>query len=80
MTESRLFYAIFEREADGGFCVSVPALPGCFSQGDHFEEALANIREAIALYQEVMTERESDWQPEVNPLFTMPVEEYARAA
>ncbi|MGA8198085.1 MAG: type II toxin-antitoxin system HicB family antitoxin, partial [Acetobacteraceae bacterium] len=29
---------------------SVPALPGCVSQGDNRDEALANIREAIELY------------------------------
>jgi predicted RNase H-like HicB family nuclease len=39
-----------EPEEDGGFVVSVPALPGCISQGDTREEALANIREAIAVY------------------------------
>lgn len=44
------YTVIFEREADGGFVVSVPALPGCVSEGDTREEALANIREAITLY------------------------------
>ena len=39
-------------EADG-FSVSVPALPGCHSQGDTLEEALANIREAAELWLEV---------------------------
>jgi len=43
---------LFEEEKDGGFSVSVPSLPGCFSQGDTFEEALKNIREAISLYLE----------------------------
>lgn len=46
------FTAILEQEPDGGFVVSVPALPGCISQGDTREEALANIRQAIQLYLE----------------------------
>jgi len=37
-------------EDDGEFVVSVPALPGCISQGDTRAEALSNIREAIGLY------------------------------
>jgi predicted RNase H-like HicB family nuclease len=49
--EATLSYTvILEREADGGFVVSVPALPGCGSQGDSRQEALLNIREAIELY------------------------------
>jgi predicted RNase H-like HicB family nuclease len=44
------YTAILEREVDGGFVVSVPALPGCVSQGDSRQEALSNIREAIELY------------------------------
>ena len=46
------YTVLLEPEEDGGFVVSVPALPGCISQGDTREEALANIREAIALYVE----------------------------
>ena len=37
---------------DGGYSVTVPALPGCHTQGDTLEEALANAREAIRLYLE----------------------------
>ncbi len=44
------YTVILEREADGGYVVSVPALPGCVSQGDDREQAIANIREAIELY------------------------------
>ncbi len=44
------YTVVLEQEADGGYVASVPALPGCFSQGDTREEALANIREAIELY------------------------------
>lgn len=41
------------REPDfesGSYVVSCPSLPGCHSQGDTREEALANIREAIEAY------------------------------
>ena len=39
---------------EGGFHVWVPALPGCHSWGRTKEEALANIKEAAALYLESM--------------------------
>ena len=35
---------------DGYFVVEVPSLPGCISQGESKEAALANIKEAIKLY------------------------------
>jgi predicted RNase H-like HicB family nuclease len=44
------YTAVLEQERDGGYVISVPALPGCVSQGDTRVEALENIREAIALY------------------------------
>lgn len=44
------YTVILEREPDGGYVVSVPAMPGCVSQGDDRDCALANIREPIELY------------------------------
>lgn len=44
-------------EATGGYSVSVPALPGCHSQGESLEDALVNIREAADLWLEVTAER-----------------------
>lgn len=41
---------ILEKSDEGGYTVYVPSLPGCISEGDTEEEALENIREAIALY------------------------------
>jgi predicted RNase H-like HicB family nuclease len=35
---------------DGGYTVTVPALPGCISEGDTVEDAKANIKEAIRGY------------------------------
>jgi antitoxin HicB len=46
------YTVVLEKEEDGGYVVSVPALSGCVSQGNNREEALANIREAIELYVE----------------------------
>jgi len=43
---------LLEPSEDGGYTVRVPSLPGCISEGDTREEALANIREAIQLYLE----------------------------
>jgi predicted RNase H-like HicB family nuclease len=40
----------------GGYVVEVPSLPGCRSQGDTKEEALANIQDAIQLYIEDLIE------------------------
>lgn len=37
---------------EGGYTVYVPALPGCISEGDTREEAIENIKEALALYLE----------------------------
>ena len=44
-----------EHEADGGYPASCPALPGCHSQGDTIDEAMANAREAVELYLESLT-------------------------
>jgi len=43
---------VLEPSEEGGFTVFVPGLPGCISEGDSKEEALANIKEAIELYLE----------------------------
>ncbi len=40
------YTAVFHPEEDGGYSVTVPALPGAISQGDTLEEARDNIREA----------------------------------
>jgi antitoxin HicB len=35
---------------EGGYTVTVPALPGCVTEGETIEECLANAQEAIGLY------------------------------
>ena len=44
---------ILESSDEGGYTVYIPSLPGCISEGNTKEEALANIREALELYLEV---------------------------
>ena len=54
------YTAVFELDRTvGGYTVTIPALPGCVSEGDTFEAALENIKEAAALYLAVMKERSS---------------------
>ncbi|MCG2768459.1 MAG: type II toxin-antitoxin system HicB family antitoxin [Chloroflexota bacterium] len=52
---------VLEPSDEGGYTVYVPSLPGCISEGDSVEEALANIQEAIELYLEPV---EDDWVAE----------------
>ncbi len=43
-------YKVVLHRTDEGMSVSVPGLPGCWSEGDTEEEALENIRDAISEY------------------------------
>ncbi len=51
------FMTVLERDEDGVWIAQCPAIPGCVSQGVTREEALANVREAIAACLEVRAER-----------------------
>lgn len=52
----RVFPIVLVPQIEGGFFVDCPSLPGCYSQGETFEETLTNIREAIELTLEDMAE------------------------
>jgi antitoxin HicB len=43
------YKVVFESAEEGGFVVTCPAVPGTVSQGETYEEALANIKEAVEL-------------------------------
>src|SRR6266481_3490368 len=51
------FATVLDRDEDGMWIAECPSIPGCVSQGKTREEALANIKEAIALCLEVRAER-----------------------
>jgi predicted RNase H-like HicB family nuclease len=51
------------KEAEGGFSVTVPSLPGCITQGDDLDDAIAMAKEAIELYIEELKERGEKYPP-----------------
>lgn len=50
------YTVILERDPSGILVAHVPALRGCVSQGRNKREAIRNVKEAIALYIETLTE------------------------
>jgi predicted RNase H-like HicB family nuclease len=50
---TRQFDVVVERDAEGYFVASVPALPGCHTQARSLDELMARIQEAISLCLEV---------------------------
>ncbi len=74
--EIQYFTAVFESDTEaGGYTVTIPALPGCISEGNTFEEAQKNIREAAELYLEVMRERkEEDLFQKTTNIIVAPIE------
>lgn len=48
------FTAIFEPAEEGGYVAYVPALPGCMTQGETFEEAEIMAKDAIEAYLETL--------------------------
>lgn len=52
-------HIIIEQDENGYYVAEVPALPGCLSQGKTREEAIANIKEAIEGWLEVMESKKS---------------------
>jgi predicted RNase H-like HicB family nuclease len=55
--EVRMRYRIALHKSDEGYSVSVPGLPGCWSQGTSEQEALDNIKDAIREYLSVINEQ-----------------------
>lgn len=70
------YITIFQEELTGGYSVWVPELPGCASQGETLEEAIANIKEAIELYLEDKTGIQ-DSPTQYKNQFTVPINIYA---
>jgi predicted RNase H-like HicB family nuclease len=54
--EVQIYAVVIHEDPDGGFWGEVPALPGCYSQGETIDELKNNIREAIAGVLELLKE------------------------
>lgn len=59
------YTAIFEPAEEGGYVVTVPALPGCATQGETFEEASAMIKDAIQGYLAVLKDDKQEIPQEI---------------
>jgi predicted RNase H-like HicB family nuclease len=44
------FTVVIEKDEDGTYIVSCPAIQGCYSQGDTLKQAMANIKDTISLH------------------------------
>ena len=60
----RHYAVVIHEDSEGGFWGEVPALPGCYSQGETVDDLKHNIREAIAGVLEVL--REQGQEPNSN--------------
>ena len=72
------YSAVFEPDSvSGGFVVTIPALPGCISEGNTFEDAKKNIEEAASLYLEFLEEKKEEVPIESGKSFVAPVRVFA---
>jgi predicted RNase H-like HicB family nuclease len=73
------FHVTLDRDEDGVWVAECPSIPGCVSQGTTKEEALENVREAIALCLEARSERglpltiETREEPRTAPILPLPL-------
>jgi predicted RNase H-like HicB family nuclease len=58
------YAVVIHEDPEAGFWAEVPALPGCYSQGETIEELMRNVREAVTGVLEVM--KEQGKRPEAN--------------
>ena len=62
------YAVVIHQDPEGGFWAEVPALPGCYSQGETMDEVMENVREAITGVLEVMKEQGRQPEPSIQIL------------
>lgn len=73
-----VYTVVLKREAVGGYSVSVPALPGCHTQGDSLAEALLMAEDATRLFLEALAARGQPAPPD-NPQVVVDLEDATEA-
>jgi predicted RNase H-like HicB family nuclease len=77
MRKEHTYTVLFEPAEEGGYVVTVPALPGVVTQGDSLEEAREMARDAILGYLEAL-QKDGEPIPDDTPLELEPVKEQIR--
>ena len=54
------FDVVILEDESGGYIALVPALPGCHTQGDTIDDVMRNVKEAIELYLETLSDEEEE--------------------
>jgi predicted RNase H-like HicB family nuclease len=54
--KKHLLQVVIEQDEDGVYVASCPALQGCYTQGDTYEESMKNIRDVIQMCLEELKE------------------------
>ncbi|MBI2842222.1 MAG: type II toxin-antitoxin system HicB family antitoxin [Armatimonadetes bacterium] len=73
MTQEYRFTVVVEKDEDGYFAFC-PELQGCYTQGETYEEALANIQDAIRLHvEDIIESGDTVPQPEQVSLTTLKI-------
>lgn len=65
---------LLEPAEEGGFTVVVPALPGCITEGDTFEQAIAMAKDAISAYLVSLQKHNEPIAQEANNFITASVD------
>ena len=73
MIDSREYSVIIHDAEEGGYWVEVPALPGCYSQGESVDEVLENVKDAIALYLEALRDEDADIPADSDVVFQVSI-------
>ncbi len=68
MQKFRTYRIALKKEPEGGYTVTVPALPGCITYGENIDEAISMAEEAIELYIEELQSRNEEIPDDNNTL------------